>query len=134
MRQNSNKFGEGALGYFSERKVGGYTPSTAWAKEGKRQVFDRHGNVLAEFSAVRNAGLLASSPETKWHYYRPIFEKSAANPWSTRVVGLFAVYASADDADSLFKSAKFQRVVDSVASEVSPYLDAIQVLTGEDKL
>jgi len=67
-------------------------------------------------------------------YYRPIFEKSAANPWSDRVVGLFAVFASADDADSLFKSVKFQRMVDAVATEVSPYLDAIQVLVGEEKL
>jgi len=133
-RQNSSKIGEGMPSFFAERKVGGYAPSTAWAKEGKRQVFDRHGNVLAEFSAVRNAGLLASSPETKWHYYRPIFEKSAANPWSDRVVGLFVVYASADDADSLFKTEEFQKMVDSIATEVSPYLDAIQVLTGEEKL
>ncbi len=120
--------------FFAERKVGGYTPSTAWAKEGKRQVFDRHGNVLAEFPAVRHAGSLAFSAETKWHYYRPIFEKSAANPWSDRVVGLFVMYASADDADSLFKTAEFQKMVDSIATEVSPYLDAIQVLTGEEKL
>ncbi len=104
------------------------------SKEGKRQVFDRHGQVLGEFPLGRSPGILGRSAETKWHYYKPLFEKSAANPWSTRVVGLFAVYASADDADSLFKSAKFQRVMDSVASEVSPYLDAIQVLTGEDKL
>ena len=74
------------------------------------------------------------SAETKWHYYRPIFEKSAANPWSDRVVGVFEVYASADDADSLFKTAEFQQQVDSIATEVSPYLDAIQVLTGEEKL
>jgi len=70
----------------------------------------------------------------KWMYYRPIFEKSAANPWSDRVVGLFAVFATADDADTLFKSVKFQRMVDSIASEVSPYLDAMQVLTGEEML
>jgi len=133
-RQNSSKIGEGMPSFFAERKVGGYTPSTAWAKEGKRQVFDRHGNVLAEFPAVRNAGLLGYTPETKWHYYRPIFEKSAANPWSDRVVGLFVMYASADDADSLFKTAEFQKMVDSIATEVSPYLDAIQVLTGEEKL
>ncbi len=44
------------------------------------------------------------------------------------------VFASADDADRLFKSAKFQRMVDSVATEVSPYLNAIQVLMGEEKL
>jgi len=55
-------------------------------------------------------------------------------PALDRVVGLFAVFASADDADSLFKSAKFQQMVDSVATEVSPYLDAIQVLVGEEKL
>ncbi len=133
-RQNSTKVGEGMPSFFAERKVGGYVPSTAWAKEGKRQVFDRHGQVLAEFPAVRNAGLLSSSPETKWHYYRPIFEKSAANPWSDRVTGLFVMYASADDADSLFKTQEFQQQVDSIATEVSPYLDAIQVLMGEEKL
>ncbi len=110
--------------------------ASAWfqSKEGQRQVFDRHGEVLAEFPAVRVAGILGRSGETKWHYYSPVFEKTAANPWSTREVGLFAVFATADDADTLFKSAKFQRMVDSVATEVSPYLDAIQVLIGEEKL
>jgi len=67
-------------------------------------------------------------------YYRPIFEKSAANPWSDRVVGIINVHLSADDADSLIKTTEFQHQVDSNASEVSPYLDAIQVLTGEEKL
>ena len=135
-RQNSTKVGEGIKGFFAERRVAGYVLGSDWvkSKEGKRQVFDRHGEVLAEFPAVRVAGILGRSGETKWHYYRPVFEKTAANPWSTREVGLFAVFATADDADILFKSAKFQRMVDSVATEVSPYLDAIQVLTGEEKL
>ncbi len=67
-------------------------------------------------------------------YYRPIFEKSAANPWSDQVVGMLNVNASADDADSFFKTAEFQQQLDSISTEVSPYLDAIQVLTGEEKL
>ena len=109
--------------------------SSAWvqSKEGKRPVFDRHGEVLTEFPVGRDAGILGRSAETKWGYYSPIFEQSAANPWSTRVVGLFTVFASADDADSLFKTKKFQNQLDSIAAEVSPYLDAIQVLVGEEK-
>ncbi len=136
MRQTSMKVGEGTLGFFAERKVAGYVRNSAWvqSKEGKRLVFDRHGQVLGEFPVGRNAGVLGHRAETKWNYYRPVFEKSAANPWSTREVGFFAVYASADDADTLFKSAEFQQMVDSVATEVSPYLDAIQVLMGEQKL
>jgi len=135
-RQNYSKVGEGIRGFLAERKVAGYVRASAsvQSKDGKRQVFDRHGEVLAEFPAVRVAGILGRSGETKWHYYRPVFEKTAANPWSTREVGLFAVFATADDADIHFKSAKFKRMVDSVATEVSPYLDAIQVLTGEEKL
>ncbi len=69
----------------------------------------------------------------KWFYYRPVFEKSAANPWSDRVVGLINVHSPVDDADSLFKTVEFQQMVDSVATEVSPYLDALQVLMGEEK-
>ncbi len=136
-RQNSIKVGEGVQGFLAERKVAGYVHrGTGYlSKESKRPVFDRPGQVLAELPFVgRPAGTLAFAVEVKWHYYRPIFEKSTANPWSDRVVGLFMVFATADNADSLFKSAKFQRMVDSVATEVSPYLDAIQVLTGEEKL
>jgi len=134
-RQNSTKVGEGPNGFFAERKVAGYMRSSSnLPKEGKRPVFDRHGQVLAEFPVGRGAGILGFSTEMKWHYYRPIFEKSAANPWSDRVVGMFAVFAFADDADTLFKTAEFQRQVDSIATEVSPYLDAIQVLVGEEKL
>ncbi len=47
---------------------------------------------------------------------------------------MFIVFAYADDADSLFKTAEFHQQVDAIASEVSPYLDAIQVLVGEEKL
>ncbi len=135
-RQNSTKVGEGIRGFFTERKVAGYVRSSAslQSKEGNRTVFDRAGQVFAEFPVGRPANILAPSVGTKWNYFRPIFEKSTANPWSDRVIGLFIVFASADNADSLFKSAKFQRMVDSVASELSPYLDAIQVLTGEEKL
>ena len=135
-RQNSTKVGEGVRGFLAERRLAGYVRSSEslQAREGKRPVFDRHGRVIAELPVGIAAGILSSSNENKWLYYRPIFEKSEANPWSTRVVGLLAVPSSADDADSLFKSAKFQRMVDSIATEVSPYLDAIQVLTGEEKL
>jgi len=82
----------------------------------------------------RLGGILSRPLATKWFYYRPVFEKSAANPWSDRVVGMITVHSSVDDADSLFRTAEFQQQVDSIATEVSPYLDAIQVLTGEEKL
>jgi len=136
-RQNTTKVGEGVVGFLAERKVAGYVRITTslQRKEGIRPVFDRHGEVLAEFPAgPRGGGLLAWSVDVKWRYFRPIFEKSAANPWSDRVVGLFVMYASADDADSLFKTEEFQNMVDAIATEVSPYLDAMQVLTGEEML
>ncbi len=38
------------------------------------------------------------------------------------------------EADSLFKTEEFHNMVDAVATEVSPYLDAIQVLVGEQNL
>ncbi len=110
MRQNSVKFGEGSLGYFSERKVAGYARprGVGEPKEGNRSVFDRDGQVLGEIPAGRPANILAHPVEAKWIYYRPIFEKSTANPWSDRVVGILHVHLSADDADSLFKTQEFQ--------------------------
>ncbi len=135
-RQNSTKVGEGIRGFFVERRVAGYLRPTSslQSKEGKRPVFDRSGQVFAEFPVGHPAGLLAPSIENKWRYYRPIFEKSAANPWSDRVLGLILVGSPADDADSLFKTKKFENQLDSIAAEVSPNLDAIQVLMGEEKL
>ena len=136
MRQNNTRLGEGLRGFFAERKVAGYVRATRLdqPKEGNRPVFDREGQVLAEVPWGRSAGILAQPVESKWMYFRPIFEKSAANPWSDRVVGIINVQSSADDADSLFKTVEFQQQVDAIATEVSPYLDAIQVLTGEEKL
>jgi len=136
MRQNNTKLGEGLRGFFAERRVAGYS-RPSWSvqpKEGNRPVFDQTGKILAEISARQNVNILAYGVEIKWFYYRPVFEKSAANPWSDRVVGLITVHSAADDADSLFKTTEFHQQVDSIASEVSPYLDAIQVLTGEEKL
>jgi len=72
--------------------------------------------------------------DAKWIYARPIFEKSGANPWSNKVVGVLAVTSTADDADNLFRNVEYQVQMDSLASDISPYLDAIQVLTGEEKL
>ncbi len=136
MRQNNTRLGEGTHGFFAERKVAGYVRPSGLdqLKEGNRTVFDRAGRVLGEVPSRRDANILNSPVEVKWMYYRPIFEKSAANPWSNRVVGIINVHSSADDADSLYKTAEFQHQVDSIATEVSPYLDAIQVLVGEGKL
>ncbi len=135
-RQNISKLREGARGFFAERKVAGYArPSRLdQPNEGNRTVFDRAGRVLGEVPPRRDAVTWNTPIETKWMFWRPIFEKSAANPWSDRVVGMITVHSSADDADSLFKTVEFQRQVDSIATEVSPYLDAIQVLMGEEKL
>jgi len=135
-RQNNTREGEGSRGFFAERKVAGYARPGRWAqsKEGNRPVFDRAGHVLGEVPLLHPAGILNIDVETKWIYFRPVFEKSAANPWSDQVVGLINVHSKADDADSLFKTAEFQHQVDSIATEVSPYLDAIQVLVGEEKL
>ena len=136
MRQNNTKLGEGTRGFFAERRVAGYVRSSNWSqpKESNRTLFDRDGQVLGEDPWGRSANILATDVEIKWRHYRPIFEKSAANPWSDQVVGMLNVNASADDADSLFKTKKFQNRLDAIATEVSPYLDAIQVLTGEEKL
>jgi len=135
-RQNSSKVGEGTRGFFTERKVAGYVRPSRLDQptEGNRTVFDRAGRVLGEVPPRRDAVTWSTPVDVKWLYFRPILEKTTANPWSNRVVGLFFVLASADDADDLFKTSEFQQQVDSVATEVSPYLDAIQVLMGEEKL
>jgi len=135
MRQNNTRLGEGLRGFIAERRVAGYV-RTSWSvqpKESNRTVFDRYGEVLGEIPTGGGAGILGRSVEAKWFYYRPIFEKSAANPWSDRVVGMINVHSSADDGDSLFKTVEFQQQVDAIATEVSPYLDAIQILVGEEK-
>jgi len=134
MRQNSTKLGEGLRGFFAERRVAGYVCASGAVQttEGHRSVFDRTGKALGEVPSYST--MLAPPFDIKWRYYRPVFEKSVANPWSDRVVGIINVQSPADDADSFFKTRKFQQQVDSIATEVSPYLDAIQVLVGEEKL
>jgi len=87
IRQNNSKVGEGTRGFFAERKKAGYTRmGSSQTKGGKRQLFDRTGQVLGEITPVSR--MLTPAIEPQWHYYRPIFEKSAANPWSDRVVGI----------------------------------------------
>ena len=141
LRQNETKLGQGfARFFFTERKVAGYVRTSGGldlAKvESNRTVFDRAGNLIGELppSTGDETDRWKIPVDAKWLYCRPIFEKSAANPWSNRVVGIITVRSPLDEADSLFKTAEFQNQVDSVATEVSPYLDAIQVLTGEEKL
>ncbi len=127
--QNVIKIGEGTRGWFAKEKIAGFVQTSRQSKSANRPVFDRYGKQIHEIPARGNP----ASTE-KWAYHRPIFESSTTTPWSSRVVGSLLVHSSADDADSLFKTDEFHNIVDSLAMEVSPYLDAIQVLTGEEKL
>jgi len=136
LRGYETKLDEGFRAFFHERKVAGYFPSS-WRQpgvKGNRPVFDRAGNLLGEIPPSPMTDRWRMPIEFKWLYCRPIFEKSTATPWSNRVVGLFTVLSAVDESESLFKSSEFQQMVDSLAIEVSPYLDAIQVLAGEEKL
>jgi len=136
LRGYETKLDEGYRAFFHDRKVAGYFPTSYGQPnvEGNRPVFDRAGNLLGEIPISATIHRWRMPVEAKWIYCRPIFEKSTATPWSNRVVGLFAVLSSLDDSESLFKSAEFQQMVDSIASEMSPYLDALQVLVGEETL
>ncbi len=127
--QNVIKIGEGTRGWFAKEKIAGFVQTSRHSESANRPVFDRYGKQIHEIPARGNP----ASTE-KWAYHRPIFESSTTTPWSSHVVGSLLVHSSADDADSLFKTDEFHNMVDSLAMEVSPYLDAIQVLTGEEKL
>ncbi len=135
LRGYEAKVDEGYRAFFHDRKVAGYL-RTSWSQpnvEGNRSVFDRAGNLLGEVPTSPMTDRWRMPVESKWLYCRPIFEESTATPWSNRVVGILTVLSSIDDSESLFKSAEFQQIVDSIATEVSPYLVAIQVLLGEEK-
>ena len=126
---------EGLPGFLANRRVAGFAQAGWHAKlDANRAVFDRAGQQIGEVPPLREVNKGKTPVSEKWHYCRPIFERSSTTPWSNRLVGVLSVHSSADDGDSLFKRAEFQHLVDSVASEVSPYLDAIQVLTGKEKL
>jgi len=127
--QRDRKFGEGVQGYFAKAKIAGFTQASLHINSANRPVFDRFGKRIDELPVSRNPATAG-----KWIYCRPIFEESTFTPWSSRVVGNLIVNSSADDADSLFKTEEFHNMADSIAAEISPYLDAIQVLTGEEKL
>ncbi len=128
-RQHERKLGEGVQGYFASAKIAGFVQTTRNSKSANRPIFDRFGEEIGELPVSRDAATAG-----KWTYVRPIFERSSTNPWSSRVVGTLVVHSSADEADNLFKTEEFHDMADSIASEVSPYLDAIQVLMGEEKL
>jgi hypothetical protein len=136
IRQHHVKFGEGTRGFLADRKVAGYARTSGLGQPkvvGNRPIFDRTGEILGEIPPLSEAERWKTHFGEKWLYCRPIFEKSTETPWSNRLVGILSVHSSADDADSLFKTEEFQHLVDSIASEVSPYLDAIQILMGEEK-
>ncbi len=137
IRQHDTKFGEGTRGFLADRKVAGYARTSGLGQpkvKGNRPIFDRTGEILGEIPPLSEASRWKTHAGEKWLYGRPIFEKSTETPWSNRLVGILTVHSSADDADSYFKTEEFQNLVNSIASEVSPYLDAIQVLVTEQKL
>ncbi len=137
VRQMELKFGEGIMGYLADRKVAGYASTSGIGQprlEGNRPVFDRAGQLLGEIPPLREVHRGKTPLTEKWIYSKPIFEKSTTTPWSNRLVGVLSVHSPAEDADNFFKTTEFQQLVDSVATEVSPYLDSIQVLMGEQKL
>lgn len=135
VRQSELKFGEGIPGYLAERKIAGFGITSWNIKDSpNRPIFDRAGLLIGEIPPLPDDKRGKTPPGEKWLYARPIFERTTATPWSNRLVGILAVNSTAEDADNYFKTEEFQQLVDSVATEVSPYLDAIQVLVAEQKL
>ncbi len=134
IRQIELEPGEGVPGFVAEQKLACFVPASRMVTDTIRAVFDRAGQQIGEATAVRNVNRGKIPIHQKWAYCRPIFEGSTSTPWSNRLVGLLLVHSSSDDGDRLFKTPDFLHLVDSVASEVSPYLDALQVLVGEEKL
>ena len=123
---------EGLIGFIADRKTAGYCQPTT-RNPGQSDVYDRSGQVIGQRGPLRDFNRIKTIMGGKWNYARPIFEKSGANPWSNRVVGVLMVHSMADDADSFFRNVEFQVQMDSLASDVSPYLDAIQMLMAEKK-
>lgn len=133
---------EGFTGFIMNRQVPAFAlaawqvkpPSTGEdpsAGGGLRDVFDRSGRLIGRATPLREVNKGKIDVGEKWVYGRPIFERSAATPWSNRVVGLLLVHSGADNGDLLFKDGAFQSSVDSLASDVAPYLDVLQTLLAE---
>jgi hypothetical protein len=134
-RQLEWKLNEGIPGYLAGRGITGYGISSWYIKDfPNRPIFDRVGLQIGELPLLPDDKRDKTPTDEKWVYARPILERTTATPWSNRLVGILVVTSSDKDADNDFKTAKYQRLVDSVATVVSPYLDALQVLMGEEKL
>jgi hypothetical protein len=132
-RQLVHEPNEGLSGFVATRQIAGYTRTT-YSDPGQSDVYDRSGLVIGQRTPTREVNRGKTVVGGKWIYGRPIFEKSGAIPWSNKVVGVLTVNATADDADSLFRNTDFQSQMDSLASDISPYLDALQMLTAKDKV
>ncbi len=132
VRQQELEPNEGMVGFMADRKTAGYTQTTL-RSPGPSDVYDRSGLVIGQRTPLRDFNRGKMVVDAKWIYARPIFEKSGANPWSNKVVGVLAVTSTADDADNLFRNVEFQVQMDSLASDISPYLDALQMFMAKDK-
>lgn len=106
---------------------------TTLKNPGQSDVYNRSGQVVGQRGKIQEINRAKTVVGAKWIYARPIFEKSGANPWSKQVVGVLMVHSMADDGDSLFKNSEFQVQMDSFASDVAPYLDALYTLMVKDK-
>lgn len=127
IRQQELEPNEGLVGFVAAQKVAAYC-QPAPISPGPSDVHDRSGQVIGQRTPLRDFNRGKMPIGAKWLYARPIFEKSGANPWSNQVVGVLAVHSWADDGDSFFRNVEFQVQMDSLASDVSPYLDALQML------
>ncbi len=127
--QVERKVGEGVRGYFVKKNLAGFFQASLHSKSTNRPVFDRFGKRFDEIPVSRIPGL-----DSKWYYCMPISQVSTTTQWSGVVTGILIVASCAENADSLFKTEEFHNMVDAIATEVSPYLDAIQVITGEEKV
>lgn len=131
-RQRVSEPNEGLTGFVATQQVAGYTQTTA-RNPGQSDIYDRSGRAIGQRKPIRDFNRGKTVVGGKWIYGRPIFEKSGANPWSNKVIGVLLVHSTADDADNLFRNIEFQVQMDSLASDISPYLDALQTLMVKDK-
>ncbi len=94
---------------------------------------NRAGLKIGEQRKLRpvNAGRI--DVDLKWIYARPIFERSPQNPWSDKVIGVLTADSSDPNFGDTFKNVSFQSRVDSLASELAPYLEIAHSLLSRPK-
>ncbi|HEV7905187.1 MAG TPA: hypothetical protein VGO96_15205 [Pyrinomonadaceae bacterium] len=124
VRKIALELDEGLVGYAYNHKVSIFADSLIECST----IYDRYFKSIGQPQAIDHSTLEKCDIAVQCVYTMPIYENKRSAPWSNNVIGVLTVDSTQRNDDKLFLSNAFQKEVEEIAADITPYLAVFEEL------